>query len=187
MALAETTPIFDEMVSAWFRAVTERPKEPEPWRFDADAGFDAARAVSRAEPGDFTDSGLPRRNPRQHLVPGSAPRGPPRHGIVADDVRDRLSSYRQGVRRARDEHWETGAGWRFASDVGWRAANAVPTSTPVTFTAGGLPPRAADSGRAEELRGRLGNFQKGLSQGRRNLAERAAANGVPKNEQQERE
>jgi hypothetical protein len=105
----------------------------------------------------------------------------------------------------------SGAGWRFAADVGWRAANAVSTSTPVDFTSGGLPrrtagqnlvpgsvkPAATQAGpirmdRAEELRGRLGSFQKGLSRGRRSLAERGTAergtpNGYPENKQQESE
>lgn len=219
-ALDETTPIFDEMVSAWFRTVTEPPaKQPtppaEPWRFDADAGFDAARAASKSEPAEFTDSGLPRRNPRQNLVPGSVANspttGPPRHSKAAEDLRQRLSNYRHGVRRARDHQPNapldlSGAGWRFAADVGWRAANAVSTSTPVDFTSGGLPrrtpqdnllpgsvtPNSAAGGppradRAEELRGRLGSFQKGLSRGRRSLAERAAANGNREHKQQERE
>ena len=100
----------------------------------------------------------------------------------------------------------TGAGWRFAADVGWRAANSVSTSTPVDFTSGGLPRRTprdnlvpgsvapnghGDAGggqlraeRAEELRGRLGKFQKGLSRGRRSLAERGSGNGYHVNEQQ---
>jgi signal transduction histidine kinase len=247
-AIDETTPIFDEMASAWFRAVSEPPAnnvdntELQPpsqddqqsggdaWNFAADSGFDTARAASRAEPSDYTSGGLPRRSPREHLVPGSAApgatTGPPRHGRDADDVRSRLSEYRQGVRRARghrpgvespstpsaapvtpprpstsDTMADTaqldlsGAGWRFAADIGWRAANQVSTSTPVDFTSGGLPRRSprqnlvpgsvGHSGngnggaapravRAEEMRGRLGNFQKGLSRGRRNLADRAA-------------
>ncbi|HEX2133427.1 MAG TPA: hypothetical protein VHH15_17905, partial [Actinophytocola sp.] len=169
----------------------------EPWRFSADAGFHTAREVSRAEPAEFTDQGLPRRNPRQHLVPGSvapdaAPVEEPRRGTSAEGVRQRLSTYRQGVQRARDRQHgplDVPAGdWRFAADVGWRAANAVSTSTPVNFTPGGLPrrtpPPVAD-GRAEELRGRLGSLQRGLSRGRQSLAERGAANGIPDNEQQE--
>ena len=289
-AIEETTPIFDEMVSAWFRAVSDPavddetaaamavsdvrsasfatvsdvpsassatpqpPSKDDPrsggdaWNFAADSGFDAARAVSKAEPSDYTSGGLPRRSPRQNLVPGSA--APvaadeqPRHGRDADDVRSRLSDYRQGVRRARDHRSgveppspnaapvtpprppaqagparstqdkaaadaETaqldlsGAGWRFAADIGWRAANQASTSTPVDFTSGGLPRRSPrqnlvpgsvshssrgnGSGngagppradRAEEMRGRLGSFQKGLSRGRRSLAERASTNGV---------
>lgn len=248
-AIDETTPIFDEMVSAWFRAVTEpTPTEhvdteqlqppsqddqqsgAHAWNFAADSGFDAARAVSRAEPSDHTSGGLPRRSPREHLVPGSAApgamAGPPRQGRDADDVRSRLSDYRQGVRKARDHRHGVelpsapsaapvipsrpstadsmadtarldlnGAGWRFAADIGWQAANQVSTSTPVDFTSGGLPRRSPRqnlvpgsighsgngnggpgprTGRAEEMRGRLGNFQKGLSRGRRSLADRAA-------------
>lgn len=261
-AIDETTPIFDEMASAWFRAVSEPPSgenpapntEPQPpsqddqqsdgdaWNFAADSGFDAARAASSAEPSDFTSGGLPRRSPREHLVPGSAApgatAGPPRHGRDADDVRSRLSEYRQGVRRARghrpgvespstpsaapvtpprpstsdsvDNMTDTaqldlsGAGWRFAADIGWRAANQVSTSTPVDFTSGGLPRRsprqnllpgsvghsgngnggpapAPRTGRAEEMRGRLGNFQKGLSRGRRSLTDRAV--GANNNDQ----
>jgi signal transduction histidine kinase len=266
-AIEETTPIFDEMVSAWFRAVSDpavddataaamRPQPPskddqqsggDAWNFAADSGFDAARAVSKAEPSDFTSGGLPRRSPRQNLVPGSAAPGAadelPRHGRDADDVRSRLSEYRQGVRKARDHRdgvelpspnaapvippsqsgqsgqsappvpprpakstvdAETaqldlsGAGWRFAADIGWQAANQVSTSTPVDFTSGGLPRRSprqnlvpgsvSHSGngngaappraeRAEEMRGRLGSFQKGLSRGRRSLAERTSPNG----------
>jgi signal transduction histidine kinase len=285
-AIEETTPIFDEMVSAWFRAVSDpavddataaamKPQPPsqddqqsgvEAWNFAADSGFDTARAVSETAPSDYTSGGLPRRSPRQNLVPGSAAPvaadGPPRAGRDADDVRSRLSEYRQGVRRARDhrggveppspsaapvipqrprpqprpyrspppmpsplpppppvsspvppapsipDNVETarldlsGAGWRFAADIGWRTANQVSTATPVDYTSGGLPRRSprqnlvpgsvshAGSGngsgngagplrpeRAEEMRGRLGSFQKGLYRGRRSLGERAPANG----------
>ncbi len=295
-ALDETTPIFDEMVSAWFRTVADQPAaqrparppvpQPEPprqqqhqpphqrpvpqpprqrtpnqvptpqqrtpqqarpprqeqdaWRFAADSGFDAARAVSQAEPESFTENGLPRRSAGQNLLPGSAggAASPQRPGRVAEDMRDRLSDYRHGVRRARDHRQGrvgdneptaqptaqppaqpgdpgrldlTGAGWRFAADVGWRAANAVSASTPVDFTSGGLPRRSAGQNlvpgsvasggsvapsngggplrmdRAEELRGRLGNFQKGLSRGRSSLAGRGTANGYPENKQQENE
>jgi signal transduction histidine kinase len=276
-SVEETTPIFDEMVSAWFRAVTEPPAErrpepekppiPEPqpprqdeprtggdpWNFAADTGFDAARAVSKAEPSDFTSGGLPRRSPRQNLVPGSATpgtgAGQPRYGRDADVVRNRLSEYRHGVRRARDQrdhrhgvespsipiaapvvpsrrptrpvppmpfnpHVSStsdtqrielpAGGWQFAADIGWRAANQVSAATPVDFTSGGLPRRsprqnlvpgsvshsgngngfsAPTAGRAEETRGRLGSLQKGLTRGRRSLADRATgAHDYPQQE-----
>jgi hypothetical protein len=270
-ALAETTPIFDEMISAWFRTISgqhsknpngngkpqppngtqpqangtpnpprngtqppEQPRLDDGWRFAADSGFDTARAVSKSEPEGYTENGLPRRSAGQNLVPGSASTtnntvsGPPRHGRAAEDMRDRLSDYRHGVRRARDHRKGrneagsptqptnqqnpqtdrprdpgldlTGAGWRFAADVGWRAANAVSTSTPVDFTSGGLPRRSAGQNlmpgsvepsgggplrtdRAEELRGRLGSLQMGLSRGRRNVSDRAT-NGYPENQQE---
>jgi len=276
-AIEETTPIFDEMVSAWFRAVSDpavddetaaamKPQPPrqdeESWRFAADSGFDAARAVSKAEPADYTSGGLPRRSPRQNLVPGSAApdaaAGSPRHGRDADDVREKLSNYRHGIRRARDHRQSveptldpsappvtpprpaprrpaaqrpvtrpanptpaesaaetvqldlSGAGWRFAADIGWRAANQVSSATPVDFTSGGLPRRSPSQNlvpgsvsqtgngngrgngamppraeRAEEMRGRLGSFQTGLSRGRRSLAERGSANGSHDHKQQQ--
>jgi len=101
-----------------------------------------------------------------------------------------------------------GTGWRFAADIGWQAATQVSSSAPVDFTSGGLPRRSprqnlvpgsvSNSGhgnggvapravRAEEMRGRLGNFQKGLSRGRRSLADRSAVNGVDRIQQQESE
>jgi hypothetical protein len=100
----------------------------------------------------------------------------------------------------------SGAGWRFAADIGWRAAGQAAGSTPADFTSGGLPRRSprqnlvpgsvSHSGngnggappradRAEEMRGRLGSFQKGLSRGRRSLAERAPANGFHDHKQQQ--
>lgn len=204
------------MVSAWFRAAPP-PKEPPPapeerparqWKFEADAGFDVARTASRAEPAEFTESGLPRRFPRQSLIPGSittpAPASQGRQGKAAEDMRDRLSNYRHGVLRARD-HRENPTEWHFAADGGWRTANAVSTAKPVEFTPSGLPrrtpldhlvpgsvPSQAVDGvpraeRAEELRGRLGSFQQGLSRGRRSLADRSTANGIRENKQQERE
>ncbi|MDQ3401789.1 MAG: nitrate- and nitrite sensing domain-containing protein, partial [Actinomycetota bacterium] len=155
----ETTPIFDEMVSAWFRAVTDDPNstaaDARSWDFAADQGFSAARAVSVAEPDTFTHSGLPRRTPRQNLVPGSAEgRGAaPVPERDADDLRTRLSSFQRGVHRARGPHHADpahasdegldlrGARWQFAADSGWQAAEAVATSTPDSTTSGGLPRR----------------------------------------------
>ena len=181
----ETTPIFDEMVSAWFRSISDPPREgqEERWEFASDAGFLTARAVSESRPESFTENGLPRRNPKQNLVPGSAGEVAPAPGLDRDELRKRLNNYQRGVTRARDQRQIaeekpgpptvdlSGAGYRFAPGL----------------TAGGLPRRPAresaepepnpdrtvDSDRAAELRGRLGNFQRGLSRGRRSLAELA--------------
>ncbi|MBC6447832.1 sensor histidine kinase [Actinokineospora xionganensis] len=165
--IQETTPIFDEMVSAWFRAVTDDPNStaadvamPQAWDFAADQGFQAAQAVSRAEPEDYTRSGLPRRTPRRNLVPGSAePKAttaPPVAERDAEDLRTRLSNYQRGVHRARGAHHTgpahgrpeiqpgldlRGAQWRFAADSGWAAAEQVTTSTSDTTTDGSLPRR----------------------------------------------
>ncbi|RLK62302.1 nitrate- and nitrite sensing domain-containing protein [Actinokineospora cianjurensis] len=173
-ALHETTPIFDEMVSAWFRAVTDDPNStaadvtrgPD-WDFAADQGFHTARAVSAAEPEDFTTSGLPRRTPRRNLVPGgvqqpgrrAAAAAPPAHARDPQDLRERLSSYQRGIHRARGAHRagpahgepETdaqpgldlrGARWRFARDAGWQAAEALTTHDDADpLPDGGLPRR----------------------------------------------
>ncbi|WP_424185700.1 nitrate- and nitrite sensing domain-containing protein [Actinokineospora sp. G85] len=121
-AMHETTPIFDEMVSAWFRTVTDDPAAPAPsqvpesWDFAADRGFTTARAVADTTPEDFTDTGLPRRTPRRNLVPGSVngqarpepepvarqlPDWAPFGSRDAAELRRRLSSYQRGVHRAR--------------------------------------------------------------------------------------
>ncbi|WP_308431710.1 sensor histidine kinase [Amycolatopsis acidiphila] len=147
----ETTPIFDETLSAWFRSDKPAPKpekaavaakpaksakpveaekpaeavrEPEQpaegrattgWDFAADESFRAARAVAEVEPTSFTESGLPRRRRGEQLMPGSAtPGGTPEPVRQAEsstdaplpmrdpaDIRGRLSSFQQGVSRAR--------------------------------------------------------------------------------------
>ncbi|WP_229787058.1 sensor histidine kinase [Actinokineospora fastidiosa] len=207
-AVHETTPIFDEMVSAWFRAVSDAPDNA--WDFAADTGFRTARTVSSAEAEEYTDSGLPRRTPRRNLVPGSVDtrvhHRPSFAQRSAHDLRDRLSSYQRGVHRARGVHHTgpahgtpdsldlRGARWRFAADVGWQAADAVARSVPAATTPTGLPRRtprerllpgsletaAPASGPrverdAEALRSRLSGFQRGLDRGRDSLAQR----GVP--------
>ncbi|MGX7829311.1 nitrate- and nitrite sensing domain-containing protein [Actinokineospora sp. 24-640] len=206
-ALHETTPIFDEMVSAWFRAVTDAPDNA--WDFVADTGFRTARSVSAAEAEEYTESGLPRRTPRRNLVPGSvdsrAHHRPAFAQRSADDLRDRLSSYQRGVHRARGVHHTgpahasdgldlRGARWRFAADVGWQAADALANSVPAASTTTGLPRRtprerllpgsldATAAGPrierdAEALRSRLAGFKRGLDRGRDSLAQRVAPAG----------
>ena len=201
-AVEETTPIFDEMISAWFRAISDLPDgEDAQWEFPSDAGFLTARAVSESQPDSFTDSGLPRRNPRQNLVPGSAGDVPPVPGADPDELRKRLSNYQRGVTRARDQRViadEAGgpptldlssAGWRFAANPTDVTSNGLPRrpardSDPTRGPFDGISPpngprvgQPADDqpqpGRAAEVRGRLGNFQQGLSRGRQSLAELA--------------
>ncbi|CRK58335.1 putative sensor-like histidine kinase [Alloactinosynnema sp. L-07] len=206
--IQETTPIFDEMISAWFRTVTDDPnstvadaEQGPAWDFAADQGFQAAKSVSAAEPEDFTRSGLPRRTPRRNLVPGSIDSSPPTvPGRDADDLRTRLSSYQAGVHRARGVHHTgpahgnsdgldlRGAQWRFAADAGWDAAATLGASTPDTPADGGLPRRTPRERLlpgsldpvpgteirverdAEALRGRLGSLQRGIGRGRESLA-----------------
>jgi anti-sigma regulatory factor (Ser/Thr protein kinase) len=191
-AVEETTPIFDEMISAWFRSISDLPKdeaEPNPpWEFASDAGFDAARAVSESQPDSFTETGLPRRNPRQNLVPGSAEAGPAAEppGYDPEELRKRLNNYQRGVTRGRDQRLiadEAGgpptldlsaAGWRFAARPADVTSNGLPRRPPRPPADDQPQPQPQPQpDRAAELRGRLGNFQQGLSRGRRSLAELA--------------
>ncbi|RSM61023.1 histidine kinase [Amycolatopsis sp. WAC 01376] len=139
---SETTPIFDEMLSAWFRspapekpaakpaAKKEKPgaKEPEEkktaesaptaeqesrtWDFASDKAFRTVQEVSQNAPSTFTQAGLPRRRKGEQLLPGSAASSVPAAEPTAKselpvrdpaNVRGRLSSFQQGVKRGRKE------------------------------------------------------------------------------------
>ncbi len=122
---SETTPIFDEMLSAWFRedkpAADEEPaasrevppEERRSWDFASDENFRTVQERTKAEPTAFTEAGLPRRRRGEQLLPGSAtpagpaaapkpaPAGPDLPVRDPADVRGRLSSFQQGVTRGR--------------------------------------------------------------------------------------
>jgi signal transduction histidine kinase len=92
-------------------------QRPDGWQSPADEGWQAVQALDKPAE-ELTGAGLPKRRPRAQLVPGSAPKRatppaaattglaapsepvdpPPRS---ADDVRGRMSSLQQGVRRGR--------------------------------------------------------------------------------------
>ncbi|MEU0534197.1 sensor histidine kinase [Amycolatopsis tolypomycina] len=123
---SETTPIFDEMLSAWFRedkpagseeepaaAQETPPEERRSWDFASDENFRTVQERTKAEPTAFTDAGLPRRRRGEQLLPGSAtpasPAATPKPAPARPDlpvrdpadVRGRLSSFQQGVTRGR--------------------------------------------------------------------------------------
>ncbi|WP_170223113.1 sensor histidine kinase [Nonomuraea turkmeniaca] len=96
-------PIFAAVESAWFG----RDKS---WSSSkADEGWSAAEAVVEPVRGESTAAGLPKRVPKANLVPGSAdmssaPKGvTPMPSVSPDRVRNRLSSFQQGFRAARDD------------------------------------------------------------------------------------
>ncbi|WP_318306330.1 ATP-binding protein [Amycolatopsis solani] len=99
------TPIFDHMLSHWF---AEKPPKarPDGWVSPADQVRQAAEAAvgPTGEP-EFTDSGLPTRQPGAQLAPGSAaPRRPPQADPSFRDpaaVRSNLSRHYSGMRAAR--------------------------------------------------------------------------------------
>ncbi|WP_204053234.1 nitrate- and nitrite sensing domain-containing protein [Microbispora siamensis] len=78
---------------------------PGGWRSRADSGFQAAASARDPLLGGVTAAGLPKRTPKANLVPGSvgadAPAAAPRPPVSAEAVRNRLSSFQQGVRRGR--------------------------------------------------------------------------------------
>ena len=140
-APTERLPIYEAVLSQWFEAAdtgaqqavpaqtsgaangttsvaqaapaAARQPESSAWTSPGDEGWQAAQALLSASPEKTTTSaGLPKRKPKEHLVPGSAaPRTqestattessmplPPRS---ADAIRGRMSSFQQGVRRGR--------------------------------------------------------------------------------------
>ncbi|MGH3673454.1 MAG: HAMP domain-containing sensor histidine kinase, partial [Pseudonocardiaceae bacterium] len=102
-----------EMVSAWFRerqsteAGHSRGMEPasaSDWWSPFDEGWRAAQALDTPDDHQVTRSGLPKRQPRAHLVSSAdgrilpVPTGPVR---TPDAVRGRLSRYQRGLRVGR--------------------------------------------------------------------------------------
>ncbi|MDP4504604.1 sensor histidine kinase [Nonomuraea turcica] len=76
------------------------------WSSPADSGFQAAQAAAQPAQGGTTASGLPRRVPKANLVPGTASLAEPQPTSPAPQIsperlRNRLSSFQQGVRQGR--------------------------------------------------------------------------------------
>jgi signal transduction histidine kinase len=103
---AAVTPIFDTL-SAWFEDTpepAESAQRDEGWQFAADEGWQAVGAVADVEPDEFTEAGLPKRQPKAFLVPGSvrheaAPDPVPT--LSADRLRQRLAGFQLGLQRGR--------------------------------------------------------------------------------------
>ncbi|ONF71658.1 sensor histidine kinase [Amycolatopsis keratiniphila] len=180
---SETTPIFDEMLSAWFRspvpapekaaaepaAKKEKPgaKEPEAekadeaaptaeqearsWDFASDKAFRTVQEVSQNAPSTFTEAGLPRRRKGEQLLPGSAASSVPAAEPAAKselpvrdpaNVRGRLSSFQQGVKRGRKEAADKAA-------PATEAATAKPDTKPEPAKAP-EPSKAPEAAKADE-------------------------------------
>ena len=110
---ASRLPIFESVESDWFRRggrpVSRTAATPEPeeagWSSPADAGWQAAEVARAPVFADTTEAGLPKRVPKANLVPGgagsAAAPAPPVPGRSASQTRQRLSSFQQGIRKAR--------------------------------------------------------------------------------------
>ncbi|MFI7676305.1 nitrate- and nitrite sensing domain-containing protein [Actinophytocola sp. NPDC049390] len=142
-APTERLPIYEAVLSQWFEAAdtgtqqavpaqtagaatggttsvaqaapaATRQPEPSAWTSPGDEGWQAAQALLSTSPEKTTtNAGLPKRKPKEHLVPGSAaPRAqdaasadsstaPPLPPRSPDAIRGRMASFQQGVRRGR--------------------------------------------------------------------------------------
>ncbi|HEY3608643.1 MAG TPA: ATP-binding protein, partial [Pseudonocardiaceae bacterium] len=121
----EVTPIYDTMVSAWFD-----DDIADDWRCAADQGWQAVDAVVDAPPVDFTPAGLPRRQPKARLLPGSVLAGTatmePAQRAPAEVIRERLSGFQQGIRRGRHHATEPAA----PEPVATESASTEPAAPP---------------------------------------------------------
>ena len=95
--------IFEDLQSEWFTRRDESSAPPS-WQTAADDGWRAAARLAEPTTAGTTTAGLPKRKPQALYVPGTAngdaaPNGAPTRS--PQEVRGRLSSYRDGVRRGR--------------------------------------------------------------------------------------
>ncbi|MEU0469462.1 nitrate- and nitrite sensing domain-containing protein [Amycolatopsis sp. NPDC006131] len=174
----ETTPIFDETLSAWFRsddppaassktaestsdkAGASGDKAASGWDFAVDENWRAVQAASQVEPKTFTDAGLPKRRRGEQLLPGSAAAetpapNPQREIPVRDpaDVRGRLSSFQRGVNRARHAKRDQPEGAGVPESAASAQSTAATTGSEASSVAeaspgGGLPRRQPRPGAA---------------------------------------
>jgi DNA-binding transcriptional LysR family regulator len=95
--------IFEDLQSEWF-VQREGAAKAESWQMAADDGWAAAARLAEPTTAGTTTAGLPRRRPQAMVVPGAVgtagPEAQPTHRSP-QEVRGRLSSYRDGVRRGR--------------------------------------------------------------------------------------
>ncbi|WP_326951467.1 nitrate- and nitrite sensing domain-containing protein [Amycolatopsis sp. NBC_01307] len=187
---SETTPIFDEMLSAWFREdkpaekpATEKPATEKP----------AAEKTATEKTATEKTAGKP--------VPAAAT-----PVVDEESVADEEAAPEEEP-AAEPE----GRSWDFASDEEFRTVQAVTKAEPTAFTDAGLPrrrrgeqlmPGSATSSPAAfaspapagsdlpvrdpaDVRGRLSSFQQGVTRGRQEAREAAAAQGAETGSEQQ--
>jgi signal transduction histidine kinase len=113
-------PIFESVESDWFRGsrradpgISPRDTTSRWTTSGADDGWRAAAVARAPVAAGLTKSGLPRRQPRANLIPGTAPAKPEGRPVSAPSAgatRDRFARYQQGVRDARAAAREAGDG-----------------------------------------------------------------------------
>ncbi|MEU4668670.1 nitrate- and nitrite sensing domain-containing protein [Amycolatopsis sp. NPDC023774] len=170
----ENTPIFDEMLSAWFRSPAPPADETA-----AKTGTDQPAVEKTARPGESAAGTDDKAGAKTEPKPGEQPpsdAAKPEPGVAP------VSTPEQDERN-----------WDFASDENWRTVQAVSQVEPTAFTKAGLPRRrrgeqlmpgsaapdelpAAESAKPglpvrdpADVRGRLTSFQRGVNRGRRQV------------------
>ncbi len=167
-AESETTPIYEEMVSAWFRELspptpsTARPTptyvEPPPFEMPPPMSQPPAQQqVSRpaprqelpqrsAQPEPARLARPPQRQEqverpaaRQQPAEAERPAGPGRHA-AARAAASRSASEQHEYADSRP-NGDNGEVWRSPADEGWLAAGALASASSNSFTAAGLPKR----------------------------------------------
>ncbi|MDH6123051.1 signal transduction histidine kinase [Kitasatospora sp. GAS204A] len=95
------------------------PTGPTAWQSANDGAWQRAEQVREPAAGGVTDSGLPRRVPRQNLVPGNAKPAAadgPQVSRSPEEVRGRLTNLRRGVEQGRNAGSESGQTGSFRID-----------------------------------------------------------------------
>ena len=150
-----------------------RPTAPDDgrWRSAADDGWQAVRALADVVPSEYTAAGLPKRNPRQSLLPGSVvvqPHGPA--GGTAQAVTTQAVTAQAVTAPAVTAQAVT------APAVTAPAVTA-PAVTAPAVTAPAVTAPAVTKRDAADLRARLNSLRDGLSRGRHHV-HKPQANGV---------
>ncbi|HEY6421758.1 MAG TPA: nitrate- and nitrite sensing domain-containing protein [Pseudonocardiaceae bacterium] len=208
VTLRNSTPIFDDVASAWFKeheavpvrwtappSPTPEPPAPPEAPPTPDAPAVPAAAVSPATRSDSKvsatagPSGLLRRQPGKALAESFD------SGTTLTPVQPAVAA-----RGSSAPAEAPGEGWG-AADEGWRAAEALATPVPAEVTPAGLPRRqprallvpgaAGGSGSAqpttapvrsaEAIRGRLASYQQGIREGRQSRSNPDQGNPDPGN------
>jgi len=92
---------------------------PRDWQSPNDSDWQRAEQLREPASGGVTTSGLPRRVPKQNLVPGNAKPGPqdgPQVSRDPNEVRGRLTNLRRGVEQGRSAGGDPGATGSFRID-----------------------------------------------------------------------
>jgi anti-sigma regulatory factor (Ser/Thr protein kinase) len=102
-AVAATPLIFDELWGdpnrSWFRSGSPDDGQRVPVSSGWHAAAEAAKQASSADPDEWTESGLPVRQPGRRVVPTVVPLGEPTFGVrrQPDQLRRQMSAFQHGL------------------------------------------------------------------------------------------